>query len=67
MKMKRIKDVTALKGDLVKLKQPNGTTALLNKFLALRYAQDASMDLYVEENNDVPLAEMRDPNKKTKR
>lgn len=64
--MKRVKDVNTIKGDLVKLKMPNGTVSLINKFQALHYAQEASMELYVEETDGIPKAEMRRPRIKAK-
>jgi hypothetical protein len=58
--MKKIKDVTSIKGDLVRLKSSTGNS-LVNKYQALKYASEAQMDLYVEENrgDEIPLAEMR--------
>ena len=58
--MKKIKDVTSIKGDLVRLKSSTGSS-LVNKYQALKYAAEAQMDLYVEENrgDEIPLAEMR--------
>lgn len=57
--MKKIKDVTLIKGDLVRLKSSTGNS-LVNKYQALKYASEAQMDLYVEENGtEIPIAEMR--------
>ena len=57
--MKKIKDVTLIKGDLVKLKSGNGSS-IVNKYQALKYASEAKMDLFVEEaTSGIPLAEMR--------
>lgn len=56
--MKRVKDVTTIKGDLVKLRT-GSSTSIISKFQAMRYAVEASMELYVEESDGIPSAEMR--------
>jgi hypothetical protein len=61
--MKRIKDVINIKGDFIRLKSADGTSMLINKFQALHHAIELSMELYVEEADGIPTAELRKPRK----
>jgi hypothetical protein len=61
---KRVSSVDCIKGDLVRLKMPNGTFPLISKFQAMQYANESGSELWIDETggtSGMPSAEMRQP------
>lgn len=61
--MKYVKDADSITTELVRFKGVDGSSSIISKFQALRYAGEAGMELYVDEVGSIPTAEMRRPRK----